>query len=139
MGKDCFQIYENLPLTENDRKDIGKILETLNQHFMPKTNVIYERYIFNTADQSPSELFDDYLCRLGELAKSCEFGAFVDQMIRDRIVLGTKDQGVRGRLLRESKLTLDSAIEMCRTSERTSNLFRKLQGPSEMELLLHRK
>jgi hypothetical protein len=30
MGKDCFQIYENLPLTEDDRKDIGKILESLD-------------------------------------------------------------------------------------------------------------
>lgn len=59
------------------------------------------------------------------------FGAFVDELIRDRIVLGTKDQGVRGRLLRESKVTLDSAIEMSRTSERTSNQLKKLQGPSE--------
>lgn len=131
MGKDCFQIYENLPLSEDDGKDIHKILESLDQHFMPKTNVIYECYVFNTADQLSSELFDDYLCRLRELAKSCEFGAFADELIRDRIVLGAKDQGVRERLLRESKLTLDSVIGMCRTSERTSNQRNKLQGPSE--------
>lgn len=37
----------------------------------------------------------------------------------DRIILLTSDHNVHGRLLRESKLTLNSAIDMCRTSERT--------------------
>ena len=114
MGKDCFQIYENLPLSIQDRDDIGKIMDALDSHFLPKTNVIYERYIFNTADQMSNESFDDYLCRLRELAKTCDiyiFGDIMDEMIRDRIVLGTKDQSVRGRLLRESKLTLNAAVE----------------------------
>lgn len=67
MGKYCFQIYENLPLSEENRKDIDKILEALDQHIMPKTNVIYEHYVFNTTIQMTSELFDDDLCILSEL------------------------------------------------------------------------
>ena len=54
-------------------------------------------------------------------------------MIRDRIVLGTKDKGVRGRLLRESTLTLNGAVEMFRTIERTSCQLKKLQGHSETD------
>lgn len=42
--------------------------------------------------------------------------------------LGTNDQSVRGRLLRESKLTFNSAIDICRTSERTASQLKKLQG-----------
>ena len=76
-------------------------MNALYSHFLPKTNDINERYIFNTADQMSNESFDDYLCRLRELAKTCEFGDIMDEMIRDRIVLGTKDQSVRGRLLKE--------------------------------------
>lgn len=38
----------------------------------------------------------------------------------DRIILLTSDHNVHGRLLRESKLTLNSDIDMCRTSERTA-------------------
>ena len=116
MGKDCFQIYENLPLSIQDREDIGKIMDALDSHFLPKTNVINECYIFNTAAQMSNESFDDYLCPLRELAKTCEFGDIMDEMIRDRIVLGTKDQSVRGCLLRESTFTLNGAIEVCRTS-----------------------
>lgn len=34
-------------------------------------------------------------------------------------------------ILRESKLTLDSAVDMCRTSERTTCQLKKLQGQGE--------
>ncbi|MES1921721.1 hypothetical protein MHBO_003252 [Bonamia ostreae] len=53
--------------------------------------------------------------------------AFAYQMLRNRIVLSTNDQGVRGRLLRKSKFTPDSATDTCRTNERTSNYLTKLQ------------
>ena len=89
-------------------------MDARDGHFLLKTNVIYERYIFNTADQMSNEFFDDYLCRLRELTKTCQFGDIMDEMIRDRIVIVTKYQSVRGRLLRESKLTLNGAVEMCR-------------------------
>ena len=53
MSKDCFQIYENLPLSIQDREDIGKIMDALDSHFLPKTNVIYELYIFNQQTRCP--------------------------------------------------------------------------------------
>lgn len=81
----------------------------------------FERFIFNTTDQLSNESFIDYLCRLRELTGRFEFCDIADQMIRERIVLGTNDQTVCGRLLRESKLTLNSAIDMCRTSEKTAS------------------
>ena len=50
----------------------------------------------------------------------------VEEMTRDRLVLGTKDNFVRARMLRESNLNLTNAIDMCRTSERTSKQLQKL-------------
>ena len=50
----------------------------------------------------------------------------VEEMILDRHVLGTKDNIVRARMLRESNLNLTNAINMCRTSERTSQQLQKL-------------
>ena len=49
-------------------------------------------------------------------------------MIRDRIVIGTKDTHARGRMLRDNKLTLENAIDVCRTSERTTTQLQKLQS-----------
>ena len=114
MGKDCFQVYQNLNLTADDRKKLENILKALTEHFEPKTNVIYERYVFNTTDQLSSESVDDYVCRLRELSRSCKYNEMADpveEMIRDRLVLGTKDNSVRARMLGESNLNLTNTID----------------------------
>ncbi len=38
MGKDCFQIYQNLALSEADCKDPKKILDALSNYFEPQRN-----------------------------------------------------------------------------------------------------
>ena len=62
-----------MPLSIQVREDIGKIMNALDGHFLPKTNVMY--------DQMSNESFDDYLFRFRELAKTCEFGDIMDEMM----------------------------------------------------------
>ena len=54
---------------------------------------------------------------LKNLANTCEFGALKESLIRDRIVFGIQDSSVREQLLRDAKLTLETAIEKVRSSE----------------------
>ena len=122
MDKDCYQI------SVDDRKTVKNILDWLQAHFQPATNVIYERFVFNTSDQSPNESFDEYLCRLREMSKTYEFETFHTQMIRDRIVIGSKDTHALGTILRDNKLTLENAIDFCRKSKRTTTQLQKLQS-----------
>ena len=53
---------------------------------------------------------------LKNLASTCEFGAFKELLIRDRIVFGIQDSSVREGLLGDAKLTLGTAIEKVRLS-----------------------
>ena len=52
-----------------------------------------------------------------KLAKGCNFGEQEDRMIRDRILVGYRSQKIREKLLEDSKLTLKSALEICRALE----------------------
>ena len=63
--------------------------------------------MFFSRDQEANEIFDSYLVSLRKLASSCEFTQLEEELIRDRIVLSTKDGGVRVRMLREPAMTLD--------------------------------
>ena len=65
--------------------------DSLKEHFKPKVNVVYERYLFNSAVQNSGEKIDDFVHRLRELSKSCEYGMLCDDLVRDRMVLGTTD------------------------------------------------
>ena len=42
------------------------------------------------------------------------------RLIRDRIVVGIRDNGTRKRLLQKEKITLNKCIDICRSSEATS-------------------
>ena len=114
MGQECFQIYENLPLTEAERKKSETILSKLKEHFQPERNVIYERYMFNTAYQEVNENTDQFMIRLRKLATTCKYETLLDEMLRDRLVIGIRDNNVRSRILREPKLDLPKALDICR-------------------------
>ena len=78
---------------------------------------MYERYIFNTCVQQSEESVQSYVTRLRKLAASCEYGVLTDDLIRDRLVIGLKNQGDKVRLLREKTLDLQKAVQMCTSSE----------------------
>lgn len=60
---------------------------------------------------------EKYVTELRQKSKDCEFGASENDMIRDKIVFNLNDQILKQRLLRESNLTLEKAIDLCRAAE----------------------
>ena len=44
---------------------------------------------------------------LRTVAETCEFGPLKEDLTRDRLVCGIRDNGLRKKLLQEPKLTLD--------------------------------
>ena len=120
MGKDCLEIFLNLELTPEERASVTSSLKALEAYFKPKTNVVYERFMFNSATQSSEEGIDEFVNRLRKMASSCKYGALTDEMIRDRIVIGVRDKASKLRLLKEDELDLNKALSICRSNEAAS-------------------
>ena len=59
-----------------------------------------------------------YVAKVRKL-DTCEFGALKEDLIRDRLVMGTKDSSAQACMLREPNLTLTKAIDMWRSTEQT--------------------
>ena len=60
------------------------------------------------------------------MAKTCNFGILEDSLIRDRIVIGVKDNQARKKLLQVSILTLKDCIDICRSYETTSHQLKEI-------------
>lgn len=129
MGRDCVEILENLDLSEGQKKKTKSILEALGQNFEPQANVIYERSVFYTASQEKEESINQYVNRLRRFAASCEFtpSRVHEEAIRDRLVLGVIDKQVRKQLIKDSKLTLTTAISLCNAAEQSDIEMAKLE------------
>ena len=71
------------------------------------------------------------------MAESCEFGTLKDSLIRDRIVIGTTDEGGRERLLRERPVpNLEKAIESLRAFE-ISRTHKQVISGKEPKMIQH--
>ena len=71
------------------------------------------------------------------MAELCEFGTLKDSLIRDRIVIGTTDEGGRERLLRERPVpNLEKAIESLRAFE-ISRTHKQVISGKEPEMIQH--
>ena len=131
IGKECLQTLNNIPMTAADKADPEKILDKLTEYFEPKQNKIYQRYLFNSCSQEHGERFETYLHKLRGLLKSCKYGILENELLRDRIVIGTNNQNIRAKLLSESGLTLDRTIDICRTTEQAELQLVKLNNTDE--------
>ncbi len=61
------------------------------------------------------------------LAQSCNFCTCLEKtLLRDRVVLGIRDNSVRKKLLQERNLTLAKALDICRSSETTSKQLQNM-------------
>ena len=142
MGKDCYNIYKRLPLDNENKQNIKSILDALEEYFKPDLNVTYERFIFNTCDQQNHESIDEYVNKLKGLSETCEFRTLRDSLIKDRIVLGTKNKQVQVTLPNRKDLTLDKALSLCRNSELTEQHLIRINDASTVRAVqksIHKK
>ena len=88
IGTEAYELFQSMEFAAAaDREDLDKVVEAFQRHCIGEVNVTYERYIFNRRMQDVAETFDTFVADLRRLAKSCEFGALEESIIRDRIVI----------------------------------------------------
>ena len=139
IGPDALEVYNGLPFEEDDKSKISKVIELMQKYCIGQTNVIYERYRFNNRVQEEGESIDSYTTSLRALAQTCNFATFTDELIRDRIVCGIRDNGVTKRLLQEPKLTLTRCLDICRATESALAQMKAMRGKEEVHVLKTRE
>ena len=145
IGEEALEIYEG---TTFEPPETSKVLDSVVQKFeefcIGQTNETFERYVFNSRSQKEDESIDHYVSALRTLAKTCNFCQCLhDSLLRDRIVLGVKEPALRKKLLQERKLTLEKAIDICKSGETTAQHLKDLAAPkdpnaNEVHTLKHR-
>ena len=134
IGEDSLRIYDTFTISEAEKDKIDPLITKFDGHFTPKKNLTYERYIFNTCFQN-GRPFDIFLIDIKNKAKSCEFDAVHDGLIRDRIVCGIDCNQTREKLLRTTDLTLEKAISFVRACETSKTQVIDLQNTASADAL----
>jgi len=118
VGNDAYQLFQTLDFeTDEDRQNIDKVIDAFERYCIGEVNITYERYVFNRRVQEVGETFDAFMADIRRLARSCEFGALEESILRDRSVIGVCDDATRRKLLQTRKLDLALAVDICKASE----------------------
>ena len=71
-GPKVDEIFDTLTDVGEDT-DYDKAVDALNKYFNPKSNSLYETYVFRQAKQESNESLDHFVTRLRQLAQKCKF------------------------------------------------------------------
>ena len=140
IGPDGVKIFKDEEITvivkeknvnESGKLNLDWIKTQFNKYFIPRRNVTYERYVFFKRAQEDNENIDTYHTELKKISINCEFKDLRDSFIKDRLIIGMKDDMLRQRLLQEEtgkELTSEWVIECARTKEIGSNQSEEIRG-----------
>ena len=92
LGEEAEDILVSTNISEDQRKQYVAVLSKFDGFFRVRKNVIIERAKFNRRSQLLDEPAEQFIASLYNLAADCNFGDLKDQLIRDRIVVGIRNQ-----------------------------------------------
>ena len=110
----------------------------MKHHYKPQCSVIVKRLKFTSRVCQSRELVAAFVAELWHLAVACEFGDNLEKMLRDCMVCGINDSHMQWHLLAESKLSLETALEIAQIVEATSQdtIVIQPQPPSHVNVFL---
>lgn len=128
-GADLYKIMKSV-VAPKSTTDIGydELKKSLKEYFDPKRNIIGERFAFHRRQQRSDESVGDYIIEIKTLSQTCEFGDFLDEALRDKLIFGAHDAAIQRKLANTKELTFDSACTTAKLMEMTEQNLNEMKN-----------
>ena len=115
MGSEADDIFSSFQLSDDKKKKFNVVKEKFDGYVIPKRNDLFERAKFNKRRQNEGESVDHFITALHILSEHCGYGDMRDQLIRDLIVVGIRDDKLSEKMQLDSDLTFNSRTNRARS------------------------
>ena len=105
----------------------------LDNYFVPKVNVPFERHLFRQLEQLPGEKVDQFVCRLRRKALTCDFEN-VDETIRDQLIEKCQNAKLRRKFLEKPNASLSDLQDIARVQEAVDLQMKTLDQRKPVEV-----
>ena len=128
-GAETYQLIRSLLApTKPTEKSFSDIINVMSEHYQPTPSPIVQRYHFNSRSRKQGESVATFVAELKRLAEHCAYADALNEMLRDRLVVGINDSRIQRRLLAEPELTYKKAFELALAAEAADKNAKDLQG-----------
>ena len=111
------------------------VLRKFDRYFIPMVNVIHERAKFHQRMQQPDESVEAYIRALHEAAELCDYKGQKEEQLRDQLVVGISDKTTSEKLQLEENLSLEKAVEICRTREQVKTQMQAQSASASLDFM----
>ena len=116
-GLEVQEVYFTF-VSEDQEKDFEGTMKVLDDYFIPKANIPFERHLFRQIVQNGKETMDQFVCRLRQRASTCDFGDREDEYIRDQLIDKCHFQKLQPKFLeKDGSVTLNDLLVIARAYE----------------------
>ena len=112
-------------------KTYNELVEIVTKHYNPTPSVTIQRYKFNSRKRGKDESISDYVAALSKLSEFCLFGERLNDILRDRLILGVNHKKLQHRLLSEPDVTFAKSLQIARTMEAAEKNTQQLKIQQE--------
>ncbi|XP_045458931.1 uncharacterized protein LOC123669368 [Melitaea cinxia] len=116
VGYQAQDLYFNI-LKKSETSKYEDIIVAFDDYFIPKQNEVLDTFRFNMRVQEAGEPFDCFYSDVTKLIRKCNYEKLESRILRDKIVIGLHEKKLQQRLLEVKDLTLEKAVDICRSSE----------------------
>ncbi|CAH0380494.1 unnamed protein product [Bemisia tabaci] len=123
LGSETYQLLKAISAPK-ELKDLSykDIIASLSQHLSPPPNKLLEQHRFLSRLQKDTETIGEYVAALRSFLENSEFKctcgkSIADMFLRAQFIRGIKSSFIRERLLCESELTFERAVNMALSLE----------------------
>ena len=98
------------PVTQS-LKSYEDLVKLVQEHYSPRRSEIVQRFKLDSR-MCKQKTVSTFIAELRKLSEFCNLRDMLDNMLRGRLVCGINHPGIQKRLLSESDLTLEKALEI---------------------------
>ena len=119
---------EKVVTPAESREDSDFLITKFRELCNLQTNIIIERHKFNTRNKREGETTEAYITDLKKRGNQCEYINLKNDLMRDRIACGIKNENTQRQMLNQADLTLECAIglELCQIDELTDERLKEM-------------
>lgn len=138
-GAEIFELLKNLfGVSTLESQTFIELTEKLTNHFALSQHIIAARYEFHKRNMKSGQTYKEWIADLRGLSRQCKFictsntcsSSYVDEMIRDHIIVYTPHDAVRAAALQKQNATLADVVMIAETFEATRKTVEALKENS---------
>ena len=120
LGIEAYPVYDNLPISEEDKQDPSKLLDAFEQYFKPEWNIFQSWYSLGSIYSRAFKTQSDFYHKLNSVANDCNF-TNKDEIVKFLYLTHNQNTRVREHLLKEltDTTSLADMLRMARVCEGT--------------------